>query len=208
MNKKALFFDLDGTLWDVSYITLESAKIVSNKYNLECPTYESIVGGMGQTISYCAKLYYPNIDVKRGVELLNEIAVIVVNKIKNKEAKIYPYIEETLLRLENKYDLFIISNTASKDYASAIKNYMNVNFKETLACGSINLDKSEGIKYIMNKYSIKDAIYIGDTRLDKTSAKQANIPFIYCKYGFGKMGSSEYEINNFSELENVIEKIK
>ena len=207
MNKTSLFFDLDGTLWDACDITYESAKTISENHNIKSPTYEDIVSGMGKTIDSCAKIYYPFLDIKESINLLNEISVIVVNKIINKEVKIYPNVNKVLIELSKNYDLYVISNTASVGYANAINNYVDVSFKENLACGSIGLNKGSGIKYIMKKNNIKKAIYIGDTNLDKISASVANIPFIYCKYGFGNIKKCEYEINSFDELINEIKKV-
>lgn len=208
MNKTSLFFDLDGTLWDACDITYISAKTISENHNIKSPKYESIVNGMGKTINSCAKIYYPFLKLDDSIKLLNEISEEVVNKIINKEAKIYPNVNKVLKKLSETYDLYVISNTANTKYANAINNYVDVSFKECLACGSIGLNKGSGIKYIMKKNNIKKSIYIGDTNLDKISASVAKIPFIYCKYGFGNIKKCEYEINSFDELINEIKKVK
>ena len=43
--------------------------------------------------------------------------------------------------------------------------------------------------------------------LELAATKEANIDFIYAKYGFGKGVSAYYSINNITELPNVIETI-
>ena len=150
MYKISLFFDLDGTLWDACNLTYESAVMISKKHSIKSPTYEDIVYGMGKTINSCAKIYYPFLKVEESIKLLNEISSLVVDRIINKEVSIYPNVNKVLKELSEYYDLYVISNTASIDYATAINNYVDVSFKENLACGSLGLNKGNGIKYIMN----------------------------------------------------------
>ena len=57
----------------------------------------------------------------------------------------------------------------------------------------------------MEKEKITDAIYVGDTKKDQESAKEAKIPFIYAKYGFGKNIESQYEIAHIKDLPKIIE---
>jgi phosphoglycolate phosphatase len=53
-----------------------------------------------------------------------------------------------------------------------------------------------------NDLTIEDSIYIGDTQTDHDSAQGNGLPFIFCKYGFGKLTDSLYEpsIPTFSDL--------
>ena len=47
---------------------------------------------------------------------------------------------------------------------------------------------------------MKNPIYVGDTKGDMEASYYAGIPFVYASYGFGKVESFDYKINDISEL--------
>ncbi len=207
MNNIGIIFDLDGTLWDTSVPTLKAANDVAKENNLKSISLDTIIRGMGESKDFNAKSYYPEVSLEKALELLDKATDINFNYLKNKEAIIYDNVETTLQTLSKKYNLYIVSNCFDDEYINTFKNYLNVEFKDYIAAGSMNISKGEAIKLIISKNNMDKAIYVGDTLLDQKSSKDANIPFIYCKYGFGKIDDYEYSINSISELDNTIKEI-
>lgn len=204
MKELSIIFDLDGTLWDTTEVAYKSANLVAEKYNLPKIEMKTIKNSMGQTREYNARLYFPTIELNEAIKLLEESSKQSRDLLKKGSGVIYPDVEKVLNDLSIKMDLYIVSNSSSPDYINTFRGYLDCDFKDTLAAGSLGLDKANGIKYIIEKNKIQEAIYVGDTEIDKISAAQANIPFIYVDYGFGKVENCKYNINNINELENEI----
>ena len=207
MNKIGIIFDLDGTLWDTIIPTHKAANEIAKDNNLKEVSKETIINGMGKDKNYNATNYYPEVDLDTALELIDQSSVRNTYHLKNKEAIIYPDVEKTLQELSKKYELYIASNCFDNDYILTFKSYLNVNFKEFIAAGSLNLNKAEAIKLLIEKNKLAKAIYVGDTQLDYESANEANIPFIYCTYGFGNIDNYKYSINSITELDEMINTI-
>ena len=204
MDKIGIIFDLDGTLWDTVKTTYKAANDIAKENNLKEVTVETVINGMGKVKEYNAKNYYPEVELDKGLKLLDQSSDKNTYYLKRKEAIIYPDVEKTLQELSKKYDLYIVSNCFDNDYINTFKSYLDVIFKDFVATGTLNINKAEGIKLIIKRNNLDKAIYVGDTILDYDSSKEANIPFIYAKYGFGNIDKYEYSINDIKELINVI----
>lgn len=204
-----IIFDLDGTLWEVIDSTKDSTNTITKKYNLPEITRKTIcsVFGLGKYDS--ARKYFPNMQMNEAIELLDEIAKVNIQILREKGGNIYPNIEKTLLILKNSFNLYIVSNTAEIEYieafleSSGLKRY----FTAWIAASSLNLTKGEAIKKIIRDNNITNPIYIGDTSKDLEATLEANIPFIHARYGFEKDLNCKYYINDFLELPAVIEKV-
>jgi len=53
---------------------------------------------------------------------------------------------------------------------------------------------------IIERNQLKNAIYVGDTLGDAKSAIDANIPFIFARYGFGDVEKYDFVIDAFNEM--------
>ena len=207
MNNIGILFDLDGTLWNTIIPTHKAANDIAKDNNLKEITLDTIIDGMGKDKIYNAKNYYPEVDLNKALELLDQSSQKCTEYLKNKEAIIYENIEKTLQTLSKKHDLYIVSNSFDNDYINTFKSYLDVNFKDFIAAGALNINKAEAIQLIIKRNNIDKAIYVGDTKLDYDSSKEANIPFIYAKYGFGNIDKYEYSINDIKDLISVIPSI-
>ena len=52
----------------------------------------------------------------------------------------------------------------------------------------------------MERNNYKDIVYVGDTQGDYEATRKAGVPFVFCKYGFGKPEGYEFSVGKFSEL--------
>ena len=43
-------------------------------------------------------------------------------------------------------------------------------------------------------------VFVGDTQIDKQTANNAGIDFIYCNYGYGKKKFKKNSISKFEEI--------
>ena len=60
---------------------------------------------------------------------------------------------------------------------------------------------------LKEKENIKEVIYIGDTKKDRTESLHAGVLFIHAAYGFGKIDPDRNPINSIEELPRKVEEV-
>ena len=207
--KHGIIFDLDGTLWDVANTTYKSVNEVSSKYKINSVSRDTVISCFGLDKDNTSLKYYPTLDRGIRLKIMDEIAILIINRLKLSGGNIYNGVKNTLKILSKNYDLYIVSNTANYEYIESFLDGNNVRdyFKDYIAASSINISKSDAIKKIISDNNLECAIYVGDTIYDFDASKCVGIPFIWAKYGFGKSINVEYSIENFSEIIKVIKNI-
>ena len=208
-GKKAILFDLDGTLWDVTDETYKSVNSVAAKHNLGAISKNVVRSVFGCNRVEAAQIYFPNVDFKDSINLMEEISEDIIKNLKKNGGNIYPNLEQVLIKLTDNYKLFIVSNTGHSAYIKAFLTTSNFEkyFVDFIAASELKISKAEGINKIINDYGIDKSIYVGDTKKDCEASKAANIPFIQALYGFGENLKTEYSINSVNELPDVVSKI-
>ena len=66
--------------------------------------------------------------------------------------------------------------------------------------GDTGASKGVTIRKLMERHGITDAAYIGDTQGDYEATLEADIPFIWAKYGFGTPEGYVAAIERFEDL--------
>ena len=207
--KNAVIFDLDGTLWETIDSTYVALNEVARKYNQKEITKEMVCSNYGNNKVESAELFFPTLPQEEAFKLLDEADIINMKNLNDNGGYIYPGLEDELFRLREKYDLYIVSNTATKKYIEAflISSKLFKYFKDYVAASEIILSKGNAIIKLMDDYYIEKAIYVGDTKKDYKAAETANIPFIQCLYGFGEELDCKYKVNDISELCNKVDDV-
>ncbi|MBR3280281.1 MAG: HAD family hydrolase [Clostridia bacterium] len=208
-DKKAVIFDLDGTLWDVTESTYISANRITQKYGLKEIDKETICRGFGTNKEESAKLYFPYLNLKESLKYIYEIGSTNIDYLSQYGGILFENEKEIITLLSKKYDLYIVSNTSRNEYIEAFLNNSGIKdcFKKYLAASMLNISKGEAIKKIIIENNINKAVYIGDTKKDQIASKEAQVEFIQAKYGFGEDLNYKYSINKISELPELLEKV-
>ena len=206
---KAIIFDLDGTLWETIDSTWSAINEIAKKYNQAEISKDLVMQNYGNNKVESAKLFFPNLEQEEAFKLLDEADELNIKNLTINGGYIYPGLEDVLFRLHEEYDLFIISNTATKRYIESflISSKLFKYFKDYVAASEIILSKGDAITKLIDDYYIDEAIYVGDTIKDQKAATVANIPFIQCLYGFGDDLNCEYKVKEVSELIDVIKEV-
>lgn len=206
---KAIIFDLDGTLWETIDSTWSAINEIAKKYNQAEISKDLVMKNYGNNKVESAKLFFPNLEQEEAFKLLDEADELNIKNLTVNGGYIYPGLEEALFKLHEEYDLFIISNTATKRYIESflISSKLFKYFKDYVAASEIILSKGDAITKLIDDYYIDEAIYVGDTIKDQKAASVANIPFVQCLYGFGEDLNCEYKVNEVSELIDVIKEV-
>ena len=200
--KKAILFDLDGTLWD----TTTEIEEVWNKIALEygfnvCK--EKIRNIMGFTKKEIIEYLFKG-DNKVGNEFIKKCQNEENIYLKERGGHIYKNTIETIKTLSIKYDLYIVSN-CQKGYIESFLDYYSLQqfFKDFECSGKTGMSKYENINLILKRNNISKAIYIGDTQKDYEASVKNDLPFVWAEYGFGKCDKYYKKIKDISELINI-----
>lgn len=200
--KKAVIFDLDGTLWDSTPRLVESFNQVMERYpelGIRV-TRERMESGMGMNRVALRQHLFPTVDEEMQEKLIGECFAQEVVYLREHYGIPYPHLKETLERLSRDYTLAIVSNCQ--------EGYIEV-FLETIGVGEYitdhecfvtGLPKGENIKLVMERQGIHRAIYVGDTQGDLNAADLAGLPFVYAAYGFGGVDRETCAIQSLAEL--------
>ena len=209
VNKKAILFDLDGTLWDaLDTITEAWNKAMKDNnlnYSFSIATMKSF---MGLTPRETAPLAFEDVSLEKGLEYFSLCLNEEIKYLRIHPGKLYEDEEEVLKVLQKDFSLFIVSNSDKgyiEDYIEAYK--FNKYFTDHVCAGDTNLEKRQNILFIKNKYNLKDIIYVGDTLKDQNESNKAGVKFIHAAYGFGEIKEEVNKINSLKELPDLVKKV-
>lgn len=201
--KKAVLFDLDGTLWNSTPRLVESFNLVMERDYPQLGlsiTPERMESGMGMNRVDLRRHLFPGTPDELGDRLIDACFDEEVRYLRHHYGIPYPGLEQTLERLSRHYTLGIISNCQA--------GYIEV-FLDTIGVGRYFADhecfatgrpKGENIRLLMARNGIDRAIYVGDTQGDLNAADLAGIPFVYASYGFGSVNRETEQIDALEDL--------
>lgn len=206
MKVDGIIFDLDGTLWDSTEGVANSWSEVLGKYNYAKKevTVDELKGCMGKLLSDIGKILFLDLDEATRDNLIEECCQRENEYLEEHGGILYDKLEDTLEKLSTEYKLFIVSNCQAGYIECFLKAHNLGKYFVDFECpGKTGLPKAENIKLIIERKKLKNPIYVGDTQGDADSAKKAEIPFVFAKYGFGNVEEYDYVIDTFEELLNL-----
>lgn len=207
--KQGIIFDMDGTLWD-------SAENVAKSWNLAIQEYEKnagkkaeltaadIHGVMGKTMDVIADILFAEMDRERRMELLELCCERENEYLREHGGILYPDLEKTLVKLKEKYPLYIVSN-CQKGYIEAFLDYYRLwDYFEDIECyGNNLLQKGDNIRLVVRRNQLDEAVYVGDIQGDYDASREAGVKFIHAAYGFGTVAAEVPRIETFSRLADL-----
>ncbi len=204
-----IIFDLDGTLWNSTGATYliwnDALKAKGIDFQM---TYEKALHYMGMTmLTIKAELIeegMPSETAEAVVGVMSSSSSEYNFTDENGEPKgvvLYDGCIDVLKQLSKRYKLFIVSN-CGYGYIESFMDTFNINslFTDHESYGRTGLGKSDNIKLVIERNSLKNCIYVGDTAGDEHAAHTAGIPFVFAKYGLGKAICPDHEIYRLSDL--------
>lgn len=188
--KKAVIFDVDGTLLDTSAGILNSVNYALDAHSLPRQTWESCVHFVGHGLEYLAKGVAPEGTDEETAKSLVETYRDHYNKHFNDDTVPFKGVPELISRLKDEgYILGVLSNKPM----NIAKDIVDEQFgKETFAAvlgreeGLPFKPHKEAIYWICDKLhtSVDEAVFIGDSTVDLDTANAAGIDGIMVSWGF------------------------
>lgn len=206
--KTGLIFDMDGTLWDSSENVAASWTEKVRELYPERPgiTKKDVMGVMGLTMDRIADILFGDLPKKERMELLRECCDHENEYLLAHGGVLYPDLEKTFKRLNEKYPLYIVSNCQSGYIEAFLEHYGFGRYFEDIECYGNNLKgKGENIALLAKRNKLDKAYYIGDIQGDYDATAEAGLEFIHAAYGFGKIRQKVPKLRKFSELPELLE---
>lgn len=207
--KKAVLFDLDGTLWDSASGVSKAWNIVMERHGMKpAMDVEKVHSLMGKQMDAIAALLFPEHTKAEQLALMDECGAMEHEILAVTGGTLFPQLEETLVKLGEKYTLGIISNCQSGYIETFFTAHGLQKYFSDFECfGNNGLSKGENIALVVKRGGFDKAIYVGDTQGDFDGAVHAGLPFVHAAYGFGTADGARYKINAITELPAVAAEI-
>ena len=207
MNYESLIFDVDGTLWDSRGLVAEGYNVQLKAEGLEhlFVTVDDLTPLFGKVMTDLADTLFGVIPEKERYELMERCMATENRYLEEHPCPIgYPKVKETIGELSKKHRIFIVTN-AQKGYAEVCIEKLGLGdyVSGWLSFGDTGTSKGKTIRTLMAKHGIENAVYIGDTQGDYEATLEAELPFIWCTFGFGQPESYVAKVDAFEDLLNL-----
>ena len=209
MKADSIIFDLDGTLWDSTQAVTATWNAVMRQH---CPgaraeiTRQEILGCMGLLLPDIWRKLFPAQPPAVQQAMVQQVCRDELTLLEKTGGILYPRLEETLRLLHEQFALLIVSNCQ----AGYIECFLKAHRLERWFCDFENPDrtgqpKAGNIEIVVRRNGLRAPVYVGDTALDGQSARQAGVPFIHARYGFGQSDDFDAVIDSIDQLPGILE---
>ena len=203
MNKKLIIFDVDGVLFNSKENMNYSWKKVKSVHKVK-PDFKNYFKLVGLPFN---KILF-KLNIKKNLKEIEKTYSNESLRLLRKNI-LYSGVKKTLKRLRIKYKLAIVTSKDKTRTKKILKEF-NLKFKVIIS-PSKNLKgkpypdqilKALKLSKIKNK---KNAVYVGDTKIDYMAAKNSGINYVHAKYGFQiKRFPCKHNIEKFNLLPKVL----
>lgn len=207
--RKAVLFDLDGTLWDSAPGVSKAWNTVLERHGLApFMDVDRVHGVMGKQMDEIAAILLPGCPEQEQAAFLAECCEAEHEILAETGGTLYPGLEDTLAALREKYSLGIISNCQCGYIETFFAAHgLQAYFDDYECFGNTGRCKGENISAVVKRGGFESAIYVGDTKGDVEGAVIAGLPFVHAAYEFGQADAAKYRINAITELPALADRL-
>lgn len=207
MRAEHIIFDLDGTLWDPTEVSMEAWRRACTEHGIDPAILDkkNFAKAFGHLMEDVATIVLPGIDDKEARGIIDMVSDEENKLITTGIGTLFDDVAEILHTLHTKGELFICSNCQAGYIEAFLSTYdLGHLFNDTICPGDTGEAKPENLRILMARHHMKQAIMIGDMESDKEAARANRVPFIHAAYGFGNVKDFDYRITRFSELLDIL----
>lgn len=205
--KKAVIFDLDGTLWDASRAVTDSFNIKLEEMGIDRRiSLEEMQSQMGKTLEDIAHVFFDCVDPERAVDIMKKCTNFENKYIASHGGVLYDDLRVTLEKLRAMgFGVICVSNCQSGYIEAFLEYHMLADlFDDTECWGNTGNLKADNIKAVVMRNSIENAVYVGDTMGDYNSAMEVGVGFIHAAYGYGTVPEGTDKIDRLSDVVRAV----
>lgn len=187
MTKKAIFFDLDGTLTDSGEGIINCATLALNHFGIPVPSHEEMRVFVGPPLDQTfVRFGIPQECAQEAIEVFRS-RYNTVGKFENFP---YPGIREMLEKLQaDGYRLFV-ATSKPEILANEVLAHFDLARYFEMVCGatldSSRIHKADVITYLLQQAGdVENIIMVGDTAYDVIGAAAHKIPCVGVSWGYG-----------------------
>lgn len=207
MKARHIIFDLDGTLWDPTEVSMEA-------FTRTCVTFgcdpahlsrEHFARAFGHVASDIAPIVLPQVERDLAQRIVDQANILETRIIGEGMGKLFPHVGEVLSHLADTRTLYLCSNCQAGYIEAFLETYgFGHLFLDTICPGDTQEAKPENLRTLITRHGIKDAVMIGDMRSDLEAARANGLPFIHAAYGFGRVEEYDARITSITDLPHLL----
>lgn len=193
MNKKTIFFDLDGTLTDSGEGIINCATLALEHFGLPIPSREEMRVFVGPPLDKTfIQFGVPGDKAQEAIDVFRS-RYLVVGKFENTP---YPGIHHLLDTLKKQGHRLFVATSKPESTALEILAKFELSQYFEMICGA-TLDgtrshKADVIAYLLQQIGKpENMLMVGDTEFDVLGAAAHGIPTIGVAWGYGKVAAME-----------------
>ena len=187
MAKKAVLFDLDGTLTDSGEGIINCAILALEHFGLPIPSREEMRVFVGPPLHETFVRFGVPADKTDEAIAVYRSRYIPIGKFENTP---YPGIRELLETLQAKGHKLYVATSKPEGMSKDILEHFDLAKYFTMICGA-SMDTSRSSKDAVIAYLLEESgekgnmVMVGDTKFDVLGAKAHGIPAIGVSWGYG-----------------------
>ena len=203
-----IILDIDGTIWNTTGVVavawnraIEQSSLPAKKVVAEILQKE-----FGKTMDVIAQDLWPNVSMSERPALLESCCKEEQIELEKTSWDLcYPSVVETVKKLSELYNFYVVSNCQSGYIEIMLKKTGLEKYIKDFECfGRTGKGKAENLIILKTRNNLHNPLYVGDTQTDCDSCIQAGIPFVWASYGFGTANSYYAKITTFSDLFQIL----
>ena len=193
MTKKAIFFDLDGTLTDSGEGIINCATLALEHFGLPVPSREEMGVFVGPPLDKTfIQFGVPADKTQEAIDVFRS-RYVVVGKFENAP---YPGIHDLLAALKAQgHRLFVATSKPEVTALEVLAKFELTEYFEQIVGATLDgtrSHKADVLAYLLNQIDTPEhALMIGDTEYDVLGAAAHKIPTIGVAWGYGKVEAME-----------------
>lgn len=206
-----IILDIDGTLWNTTGVVSGAWNKAIEDLGYPAPKTEPelLKKEFGKPMNVIADDLWPALTQEQKDLLMQKCCEREQEALKeNQEDIAYPTVRETIKKLSDRFDLYIVSNCQSGYIELTMRKNSIENFIRDHECyGDTKKGKADNLRSLVERNHIKAPVYVGDTQGDADACREAGVKFVFASYGFGDVKEFAAKVDRFDQLLDLFQNL-